>query len=180
MSSPSVTASRTHRRSLALLLVLVCAIALTGCSGGTKTGSGVNLKPTGGGAGNLFPSTAAPRKTAAPKPRVTTAAPKPRVTTAAPRQTKQAAPPFTITIYGDKATQNKIEPPQGAVYSGTKVVWKNADTQPRGVTATNGGFKSGPIAPGGTYTWVAGAPGTYAYADSTRPYVTATITVAAT
>lgn len=167
-------------RPLALLLVLLCAIVLTGCGEGTKTGSGVNLKPTGGGTGNLFPSTAAPTKkaTTAPKPRATTAAPKPRATTARPQQTQVTAPPFTITIYGDKEANNKIDPPQAAVYSGTKVVWKNVDKQARGVAATNGAFASGPIPPGGTYTWVAGAPATYAYRDSTRPYVNASITVA--
>jgi plastocyanin len=174
-----LTAPRTARRPLALLLALLCALVLTGCSGGTKTGSGVNLKPTGNGAGNLFPSTAAPTKKATPKPVVTTVAPKPRATTAAPRQTQVAAPPFTITIYGDKSPNNKIEPPQAAVYSGTKIVFKNADTlKPHGVTASNGAFKSGDIAPGGSYTWVAGAPGTYTYQDSTRPYVNASITVA--
>jgi hypothetical protein len=59
------------------------------------------------------------------------------------------------------------------------VIWHNTDTKPHGVQAQNGAFKSGPIAPGGSYSWAAKVPGDYAYQDSTRPYVNASIRVAA-
>ncbi len=166
-----MTPHGTNRRPIVLLLALLCAIALTGCGGGTKTGSGVDLKASGK-AGNLFPTTAPP------KARPTTAPPKARPTTARPQQTQPAAPPFVVTLNGDKSGKPLVDPPQAAVYSGTKVVFKNADSKPHGVVAQNGAFNSGNIAPGGSFTWLAAAPGNYAYQDTTRPYVNASIQVA--
>ncbi len=166
------------------LLALACAALIAGCSGGAATGGDVDLNATGG-PGNLLASSAPPK--AAPTP--TKAAPKP--TKAAPKPTKAAAPPqqpvqkapeapvFRITINGDKSGKPLFDPPQAAVFSGTKVTWVNADSKPHGVTAQNGAFTSGPIAPGKSYVWIAGGGGMYAYQDSSRPYVNAQIQVTA-
>ena len=166
-----------------VLVALSCAALLAGCGGGAKTGGDVDLDAKGG-PNNLFPSSAAPTKKPVVKP--TKAAPRP--TKAAPVATKPApapvrtqkapeAPVFRITINGDKSGKPIFDPPQAAVFSGTKVTWVNADSVPRGVKAGNGAFESGPIAPGKSYVWIAGGGGMYAYQDSTRPYVNAQIQV---
>ena len=169
-----------------VLVALACVAFLTGCSGGAATGGDVDLNAKGG-PGNLLPSASAKAtaKKVAPKvapKKVVTKAPVAVRTTAAPPKTApvQKAPeaqPFRVTINGDKSGKALIDPPQVAVFSGTKVIWTNADTKPHGVQAQNGAFNSGNIAPGASYTWIAGAAGMYAYADSTRPYVNAQIQV---
>ena len=108
---------------------------------------------------------------AAPQPAPTTDAPRP------PPTKDPEAPAYKVTSNGEKRGKPLLDPPQVAVYSGTKVTWTNADSKPHGVRAQNGAFESGPIAPGSSYTWVAGAAGMYAYQDSSRPYVNAQIEV---
>lgn len=168
----------TTRRSLVLLVALL--LLLTGCGKGAATGKGVNLKASGG-ANGLFPTTAPPKvkpsASVKPKPVVTHTTAPPHRPTQRPTQAPVSAPPFNIALNGDKSGKALIDPPQASVYAGTKVVWHNNDSKPHGVQAQNGAFKSGPIAPGGSYTWVAVA-GMYAYQDSTRPYVNAQIQVA--
>ncbi len=169
-----------------VLLVATCSallLGVTACGNGAATGSGVNTKATGG-PGNLFASSAPPTKKAAPKvtkaaPRPTKAAPVAPKPAPKPAQTQKApqAPVFRITINGDKSGKPIFDPPQAAVFTGTKVTWVNADSVPRGVKAGNGAFDSGPIAPGKSYVWIAGGGGMYAYQDSTRPYVNAQIQV---
>jgi plastocyanin len=164
---------------------LATALLLSGCGGGEKTGEGLidpNKKLTAGPSCGLLgcqttpPATKAPSAKPSPTQAVVKPSPtRPRVTT---RPTQAAPKPFDIYLYGDKSGKNLIDPPQAAVYTGTRVVWHNADTKPHGVQAQNGAFASGNIPPGGTYTWVAGAPGMYAYQDSTRPYVNAQLQVA--
>ena len=168
-----------------VLVALACAALLTGCSGGAATGGDVDLNAKGGPGNLLASKTAVPSKKAAPKvapKKVVTKAPVAARTTApppkaAPVQKAPEAQPFRVTINGDKSGKALIDPPQVAVFSGTKVIWTNADTKPHGVQAQNGAFNSGNIAPGASYTWIAGAAGMYAYADSTRPYVNAQIQV---
>lgn len=169
-----------------VLLMVACAALLTGataCGDGAATGSGVNTKASGG-PGNLFASSAPPTKKATPKvtkaaPRPTQAAPVATRPAPAPARTQKApeAPVFRITINGDKSGKPLFDPPQAAVFSGTKVTWVNADSKPHGVKAQNGAFESGPIAPGKSYVWIAGGGGMYAYQDSSRPYVNAQIQV---
>ena len=168
-----------------VLLALAATVLIAACGNGAATGGDVDLNATGG-PGNLLASSAPPSKKAAPA--ATKAAPKP--TKAAPKPTKAApkpqpvqkapeAPVFRITINGDKSGKPLFDPPQAAVFSGTKVTWVNADSKPHGVQAQNGAFNSGPIAPGKSYVWIAGGGGMYAYQDSTRPYVNAQIQVTA-
>lgn len=174
-----MTTPDRHRRLGAGLLAALSLVAVTACGNGTKTGSGVNTHVTGPAStcGILgCATTPPPQKTTAPAPRKTTQ-PAPRKTAKpTPKQTQAAAQPFNIDINGDKSGKTLIDPPQAAVYSRTPVVWHNRDVKPRGVAADNGAFNSGPIPPGGSYTWVARA-GSYAYHDITRPYVTGTLQV---
>lgn len=166
-----------------ILLAVVCAVSLAACGNGAATGSGVDTNAKGG-PGTLFASSAPPKSA---KPAPTKAAPKPKPPAPKPAAPKPAAKPpprqqpqvptFRITINGDKSGKPLFDPPQAAVYSGTKVTWVNADSKPHGVQAQNGAFNSGSIAPGASYTWVAGAAGMYAYQDSSRPYVNAQLQV---
>jgi len=165
-------------------LGLASALVLSGCGGGEKTGKDLlkdGVPSASSTCGLLGCPTATKAATKAPSvkpvPIKTTARPGPVRTTTRPQPTQAAPKPFDIYIYGDKSGKNLIDPPQAAVYTGTRVVWHNADTKPHGVQAQNGAFNSGSIRPGGTYTWTAGAPGQYAYQDSTRPYVNASIQV---
>lgn len=166
-------------------LGLASALVLSGCGGGEKTGTFESLKPTAintcGVIGCPKATPTAKKPTSGPraptsKPTVKPAAPPP---TKRPVVTQPPPKPFHIYIYGDKSGKNLIDPPAAAVYTGTPVVWHNADTKPHGVQAQNGAFSSGNIAPGKTYTWTAGAPALYNYQDSTRPYVNASIQVSA-
>ncbi|HVX27862.1 MAG TPA: cupredoxin family copper-binding protein [Parafilimonas sp.] len=49
------------------------------------------------------------------------------------------------------------------VTSGTKVTWTNNDATTHTVTADDGSFDSGNIAPGGTFSHTFNSAGTYAY-----------------
>lgn len=173
----------TARRSLTTLVALSCALVLTGCGGGKKTGEGLidpNRKPTATSTcGLLGCPTPTPTVTKSKTPTKQPTAIRTTVRPTAAKTTVRPTPaekPFVITLNGDKSGKSLIDPPQAAVYAGMKVIWKNADTKPHGVQAQNGAFKSGPIPAGGSFTWVALA-GTHAYQDSTRPYVNASITV---
>lgn len=182
----------TSPRTLAA--AAACALLLaSGCGEGDKVGKGVDLTASPGATGGLFPTTAPPKpgatKSAKPKPTATKAATQAATTRPPTKRPTQAPPPtFVVTLNGDKSGKALIDPPQVSVFTGTPITWKNADTKPHGVVASNGAFNSGPcnpnagvtstcIQPGKSYTWIAGAPGSYAYKDSSRPYVNAQLMV---
>jgi hypothetical protein len=185
-----VTSPRT------LAVIASCALLLVaGCGEGEKVGGGVNTKITPGAGGTLIPGATTPPAT---KPGSRPSATRPPTTrptairtTAKPTKapTQAAAPTFVITINGDKSGKSLIDPPQASVYSGYRVIFKNADTKPHGVISDDGRINSGKcipqqgitatcIQPGKSFTWIAGAPGQYAYKDSSRPYVRAQLLVA--
>lgn len=63
-----------------------------------------------------------------------------------------------------------------AIKAGTTVTWTNLDAAPHTVTGS-GGFLSGQIGQGGTYTYTFTAPGTYEYGCSIRPSMRAKVVV---
>jgi plastocyanin len=63
------------------------------------------------------------------------------------------------------------------VASGTTVKWTNNDAITHTVTADDGTFDSGNIAPGGTYSHTFSGVGTYAYHCSIHPSMKGKITV---
>lgn len=167
----------------------VALLALAGCSSGDKIGTGVKLG-SGGNANLALGGSATPTPTATahharkhkPKPsRVQATVTSRPAATAQPAQTQAAAQPkakpFTITINGDASGQPALSPPDAAVYVGTEIVWVNHDTQPRSVLAQDGSFRSPPIAPGKSYSWIAKSAGRHNYQDGTRPYVDGQIQV---
>lgn len=59
------------------------------------------------------------------------------------------------------------------------VMWVNDDSAPHTVTANNGAFGSGNIAPTGTFTFTFTTPGTYAYHCIYHPWMVGTVIVKA-
>ena len=57
------------------------------------------------------------------------------------------------------------------------VVWTNNDTSPHTVTADDGSFTSGNLAPGQTYSYTFGSAGTYHYHCTYHPWMVATVIV---
>ncbi len=60
---------------------------------------------------------------------------------------------------------------------GQTIMWTNTGAQPHTITADDNSFDSGTIAPGGTYTFSATDPGTYAYHCTPHPWMKGTFTV---
>lgn len=63
--------------------------------------------------------------------------------------------------------------------AGTTVTWTNNDQVAHTVTADDGSFDSGNIAPGGTYSMTFDTPGTISYHCAVHPNMTASIVVMA-
>jgi plastocyanin len=62
------------------------------------------------------------------------------------------------------------------VKKGDKVVWRNADLVPHTATAT-GSFDSKTVAPGKSWTYVAGKAGSFGYVCSLHPTMKGTLVV---
>jgi plastocyanin len=63
------------------------------------------------------------------------------------------------------------------IAAGTTVKWTNNDAVPHTVTADDGSFDSGTMAPGSTYSKTFTTPGTYAYHCSVHPSMKASVDV---
>jgi plastocyanin len=154
----------TKGRVTAAVLAVSSAVLLAACGDSNQVGSSKLFK--------FSPRPAAPSPSPSPSP--ASVAPPP-----APTQTHQAPPPppastFTITIASGTGTFGN-----STVKAGTIVKWVNQDSVPRGVKATSpaGAFDSGLIPPGGSYSHTFAQSGSFQYQDSTRPWVTGTLTV---
>ena len=175
-------------RRMKVLLVAFLALAFAACGDDSKVGdeSLLNFEEQaeqqrlGQTTSTAAPATTAPG--APPKAGVgaTTTAPP---TTAAPRATTtappQQQPSFEIAIHGDVGGQSQFDPAAARVLRGVLVKWVNRDSEARSVEADGGVFSSGPIAPGGSFTWKADTPGRVNYHDGTRPYAVAFVEVVA-
>ena len=84
-----------------------------------------------------------------------------------------AATQHTVTIEG-----LMFKPPILAVSRGDRINWVNKDLFPHTVTADGGAFDSHQIAPGGSWSYVAGKTGEYAYRCTLHPTMAARLTVA--
>ncbi len=74
---------------------------------------------------------------------------------------------------------SRFEPATLTVAPGSTVRWFNDDALPHAVTATDGSWDSGNLAPGGQFERRFDSPGTYAYLCRYHPGQTGTIVVAA-
>jgi plastocyanin len=157
--------------------MIACALALSavlaGCGKKNAVGSGVGVKGNGS-QGNtaalgattttVAPTTTAPKNT-------TTTAHKATTTTARQATTTTVAPTLVIKIQSSTANGGAFDPAQGAtVPRGSLVRWQNTDSQARSVIADNNSFASPMIPPGGTFDYIANAPGKVSYHDGTRPF----------
>lgn len=71
----------------------------------------------------------------------------------------------------------EFHPPALRVSPGDVVVWTNRDFFPHDVTAENGAFRSGEIAPGASWQLSVGGPGEFDYYCSLHPPMTASLSV---
>jgi plastocyanin len=63
------------------------------------------------------------------------------------------------------------------VSTGATLEWTNRDQLPHTVTADDGSWDSGPIAPGGTWRHTFDQPGTYAFHCTPHPFMTGVVVV---
>jgi plastocyanin len=87
--------------------------------------------------------------------------------------TARAATTHQVTI-----TDSTFSPASLTIASGDTVTWTNAGVLPHTVTQS-GGFDSGNLDPGHTYTLTLSAAGSYAYACSYHPEQVGSVTVQA-
>ena len=97
-------------------------------------------------------------------------------------QSTNASNPQVGIVYGSAAntTSTYYSPPTITVVIGKNntVTWVNNDIAPHTVTADNsGGFNSGNINPGQTWTYTFTTPGTYHYHCNYHPWMTGTVIV---
>jgi plastocyanin len=133
---------------------------------GVTTTAAPGPATTAAGGGGHLGIGGSPTTSAAPRVATTQA-------TAAPQQS------FEIDVNGDNSSTTQFDPPAARVYVGTLVRFVNKDTVVRSVAADSGAFASGPIAPGGSWTYKPAAAGQFNYHDGTRPYAVGNLEVVA-
>jgi len=72
-----------------------------------------------------------------------------------------------------------FNPPSVTVPVGGRVTWTNTGQAPHTSTSQAGGWDSGRLAPGGTFTFTAGQSGSFAYACMIHPNMQGTVVVQA-
>ena len=103
--------------------------------------------------------------------------------TTIPAETPTAAPTSTPTT-ATTSTGNSVtianfafSPPTLMVKTGTKMTWTNKDSTTHTVTADQGAFNSGDLAPGNSFSFTFTKAGSYAYHCMIHPFMKATIVV---
>ena len=92
----------------------------------------------------------------------------------APAESTTPAPDSTTTV---EILNNAFNPPQLNVAPGTTVTWVNRDSVAHTVTADNGLFDSGQLAPGASYPVVLDGAGTVSYHCKLHPEMRGSIVV---
>ena len=92
----------------------------------------------------------------------------------APAESTTPAPDSTTTV---EILNNAFNPPQLNVAPGTTVTFVNRDSVPHTVTADNGLFDSGQLAPGASYPVVLEGAGTVTYHCKLHPEMRGSIVV---
>ena len=82
--------------------------------------------------------------------------------------------PVSYTVSMDATA---FDPPALTLAPGDTVVWVNKDPFPHTATAPQGAFSSGSIAPGASWSYVAGKKGDFAYACTFHPLMKGTLHV---
>ena len=87
--------------------------------------------------------------------------------------------PANAANYSVAMQQFAFVPAQLKVAHGATVTWTNHDVVPHSVTAVDGSFDSGPIAPGAAWHYRVDKAGTLAYHCIYHPSMTASLVVSA-
>ena len=85
--------------------------------------------------------------------------------------------PVTIVNGASVLSTTAFAPNPVTVSAGGAVTWTNNDGTTHNITATNGSFASGSMAPGRTYTMTFPTAGTITYRCTIHPQMTGTVTV---
>ena len=93
------------------------------------------------------------------------------------RRAKSAGGGAGVTGTAVEMRQMAFAPQRIEVAAGTTVEWTNRDQVEHSVTADDGSWDSGPIAPGGTWRHTFDTPGTYAVHCTPHPFMKAEIDV---
>jgi plastocyanin len=96
---------------------------------------------------------------------------------AAPQPQQPAEQPAIKVAINSDTAGSAFDPSVVRVSKGAKVTWTNQSEAERSVVADDRTFNSGPIPPGGTYSWTANKVGKIGYTDGTRPYAVGSIEV---
>ena len=104
-----------------------------------------------------------------------------KTTTTTVSQAPKSADVSIVSGAGTDTSSKGFSPDNIVVVLGVNntVVWTNNDGSPHTVTANDGSFDSGNLAPGQSYTYTFTAPGTYIYHCTYHPWMVASITVKA-
>jgi plastocyanin len=101
-------------------------------------------------------------------------------------QTTSGRPPASVAVSiipgaGTNTSSSGYSPDTTTLVLGVNnsVIWTNHDNSPHTVTANDGSFESGNLAPGQTYTFTFSTPGVYTYHCTYHPWMTGTVTVKA-
>ena len=84
------------------------------------------------------------------------------------------AKPVTHTV---RMEGTQFQPGTLVVNRGDSITWINADPFPHTATSEAGGFDSGELAPGASWTYEATAPGEFPYVCTLHPTMTGTLRV---
>lgn len=162
------------------LTIVVAAVALGACGSDRSVGEGVDLNVANEAERAAFGASTTTAPPRAPGPDEGRAAIEDTTTTAPPTTTTTEAPrqvALTIAINSDTSPSTQFDPSSARVFEGSLVEWVNRDSLPRSVVADDGSFRSGSIAPGGTYRFEATQVGSFSYSDGTRPYAVGVLEV---
>ncbi len=141
--------------------------------------------PASAAAASAAPASPAPAASAVTTPATPTPTPvpatRPPATPAPATHPPATRPPATPTPAPKAATVTIVDfgfqPATLTVSAGTRVTWKNTGQVDHTVTANNGAFDSGSIAPGASFSFTFRTAGTYAYHCSIHPFMAGTVIV---
>lgn len=157
------------------LAALLLGLAAMACGNSNKVGSDSLVNFQDEAQNRLGAATATPRVTQAAASSAT-AAPKGAITQATPKPAERAA--ITVAINSDTGnTKGSFDPSVARVYAGSEVLWTNKDSVARSIVSDTDAFKSGPIAPGASWSYKFTTAGKFNYHDGTRPYAVAIVEV---
>jgi plastocyanin len=89
-----------------------------------------------------------------------------------------AAPPSMVKVTDMPPGQSKgFDPPELTAKVGQVVKWKNEGSEAHTVTADDGSFESGSMAPGSEFQFTFSKPGTFTYKCTPHPWATGTVKV---